>query len=196
MEVTELFLTRYVPLREYWIGSLFDTLNESQMRRRPHPRMNSIAWLIWHVARAEDAGINRFVAETTQVLERDDWNAQLNVPYRSYGTGMNANEVVAVSNNINLEGLRDYYAAVSDNTIEFVQRLDPYVLDEVLMDSYIDQVLFDEGLAGDHAAWLRDSFTDWTRGKCLMHFGLSHPYQHIGEIAAVGTLLGVNLYND
>ena len=42
--------------------TFFDTLSDEQMRHRPQPMVNSLAWLIWHMARVEDAGINRLVA--------------------------------------------------------------------------------------------------------------------------------------
>ena len=38
------------------IGDRFRQLTDDQMRRRPHPHLNSIAWLLWHMARSEDMG--------------------------------------------------------------------------------------------------------------------------------------------
>ena len=35
-------------------------------------------------------------------------------------------------------------------------------------------------------------YTGWTKGKCLMNFALTHPYQHVGEIGVIASLLGVN----
>ena len=43
------------------IDRLFDRLSEEQLRCRPHPVLNSVAWVVWHIARAEDVGVNRFV---------------------------------------------------------------------------------------------------------------------------------------
>jgi len=42
------------------------------MRQRPHLRVNSIAWVMGHLTRVEDAGLNRFVAERPQVLDEGD----------------------------------------------------------------------------------------------------------------------------
>jgi hypothetical protein len=53
-------------------------------------------------------------------------------------------------------------------------------------------ILFDEGLAMPaEAEGLLKNYSGWTKGKCLMNFGMTHPYQHLGEIEAIATLLGV-----
>jgi len=49
----------FLPLHELMHGQItdrFSQLTDAQMRLRPHPNMNSIAWLLWHIARSEDMG--------------------------------------------------------------------------------------------------------------------------------------------
>ena len=60
--------------------AFFDTLSDEQMRARPQPMVNSLAWLIWHMARVEDAGINRLVANRSQVLDEGNWCEQMEIP--------------------------------------------------------------------------------------------------------------------
>ena len=48
-----------------------------QMRLRPHPQLNSIAWLLWHMARSEDMGVNRLIANRPDVLTGDGWASRL-----------------------------------------------------------------------------------------------------------------------
>ena len=43
--------------------AFLDTLSAEHMRTRPQPMVNSVAWLIWHMARVEDAGINSSTLE-------------------------------------------------------------------------------------------------------------------------------------
>ena len=45
-------------------------------------------------------------------------------------------------------------------------------------------ILLDPGLAHSRAAGLVKNFLGWTRGRCLMSFGLTHPFQHVGEIGS------------
>jgi DinB superfamily len=68
--------------------AFFDTLDETHWRSRPQPVVNSLAWLIWHMARVEDAGVNRLVANRPQVLDEGNWGERMQVPIRHHGTGM------------------------------------------------------------------------------------------------------------
>ena len=58
MNITALF-------REFHQGfpssdiAFFDTLDDAHWRTRPSPAVNSLAWLIWHMARVQDAGEQR-----------------------------------------------------------------------------------------------------------------------------------------
>jgi hypothetical protein len=55
-------------------------------------------------------------------------------------------------------------------------------------------ILYDEGLAmSSQAAGLLENYTGWTKGRCLMNFGLTHPFQHVGEMEAIASLLGVDM---
>ena len=92
--------------------AFFETLSDEQMRSRPQPMVNSLAWLIWHMARVEDAGINRLVANRTQVLDEGGWGEQMHIPIRHHGTGMTSEEVTELSNQIDLPSLRAYHTAV------------------------------------------------------------------------------------
>jgi DinB superfamily len=48
-------------------------LSEAQLRGRPHSNANTIGWLVWHTARVEDVGVNRFVVDGQQVLDAGSW---------------------------------------------------------------------------------------------------------------------------
>ena len=55
------------------ISDRFTQLTDDQMRLRPHPHLNSIAWLLWHMA-SEDMGVNRLIANRPDVLTGDGWH--------------------------------------------------------------------------------------------------------------------------
>src|SRR5512145_2911341 len=40
----------------------FGGLSDEQMRVRPREDLNSLAWLLWHIARVEDSMVNRVLA--------------------------------------------------------------------------------------------------------------------------------------
>ena len=46
-------------------------ISDDQMRLRPGKETNSIAWLVWHMARTEDVVVNLVVVDNDrQVFER------------------------------------------------------------------------------------------------------------------------------
>jgi len=45
--------------------------------------VNPIAWLLWHAARVEDVGVNRFITDGRQVLDTGAWLGFGDEPYVS-----------------------------------------------------------------------------------------------------------------
>jgi hypothetical protein len=58
-------------------------LSHEQVRLRPDG-LNSIAWLVWHMARCENA-LNLLLAGRPQVLDEEHWLPRLNVSIRDVG---------------------------------------------------------------------------------------------------------------
>jgi len=69
MDAISFFLVRYGDLHRRRVDDMLSGLSEAQVRGRPHPGVNTVAWLLWHAARIEDVGVNRFVADRSQVLD-------------------------------------------------------------------------------------------------------------------------------
>ena len=81
--------------------------------------------------------------------------------------------------------------AVQVRTREIVTQIDLVNLDASMEAERLQMILVDEGLAHSQAAGFLKNYLGWTKGKCLMNFGLTHPYQHVGEIGVIASLLGV-----
>lgn len=99
--------------------------------RRPGGTGNSIAWLIWHLGRVEDAQVAS-AAGLEQV-----WTAQgfvrrfgLPLPEGDTGYGHSNSQVDAVKASPRL--LLEYYDAVHRQTVEFLARLGDEDLDRVV----------------------------------------------------------------
>lgn len=192
MEVPQLFLQRYDALYQFWLDGVWQMVPDNLMRQRPHPRVNSIVWNLWHLTRVEDAGLNRFVVDRSQVLDEGSWTERLNVPWRHLGSDMTFAEVDDLSQRIDVQALREYARAVETRTREIVSQLDLDDLDAVMDEERLRMILFNEGVAHPRSAGLLENYLGWTKGKCLMNFGLTHPYQHVGEIGVIASLLGVD----
>jgi hypothetical protein len=164
-------------------------MTEEHLRARPHPGMTTIAWVLWHMTRAEDAGINLVIAQRPQVLDEGGWTTRLNVPLRDVATGMTDLEVDAFSQQVDIPALLGYRAAVGVQTQAIVRNLDLAVLDEPI-DSQLIQQIRDAGAYGANAEWVPERWLGKPKGFTLMHTVLAHTYFHIGQCEDLRGLLG------
>ncbi|MDQ2998000.1 MAG: DinB family protein [Chloroflexota bacterium] len=191
MHITTLF-------REFHQGhplgniAFFDTLDDAHWRTRPHPAVNSLAWLIWHMARVEDAGVNRLVVNLRQFMDEGNWGERMQVPIRHHGTGMTTQEVTDLSNRIDLPSLRAYHTAVRARTLEVLDTLRPEMLDQINELPYLRQVQYDEGVLNPNYDWGGDVIYKESKGHLLMHFGVTHNYGHFCEANVVCSLMGTS----
>jgi hypothetical protein len=190
MDAVQLYMTRYGPMRADGEG-LFQGLSDEQIRQCPHPAVNSIAWLVWHMARVEDMAVSRLVARRPPLISDGDWLARLGVTRCDVGTAMTDEEVADLSARLDLDGLRAYWRAVGDRTVSVVQALRPDELDEVNEAEYVRQVCAEDGLFVEEAGWVVDYLEGKSKGLMLSQLALTHLFSHIGEARVTRALLGL-----
>jgi hypothetical protein len=190
MDAIDFFLLRYDALHRALLDDLLGRVTEAQLRRRPHPGVNTIAWLIWHAARVEDVGVNRFIVDGTQVLD-DGWLDRLGVRRRDVGTGMSDVEVDELSAHIDVGALRGYCEALTRRTLDVVQTLRGEDLDAVVPGDRVKRVCADEGAVASGAEWLTEFWANRrTRGWLLAQTPLLHVYGHYFEARVAAGLWG------
>src|SRR5919108_4861840 len=94
MDAKELFLAQHAAVQSVAVGGnpisaaerAFGGVSDAQMRVRPREDLNSLAWLMWHIARAEDIIVNGVVAGQPQVFD-DAWMKRLGIGRRDFGIG-------------------------------------------------------------------------------------------------------------
>src|SRR6202045_1855519 len=99
-------------------------LTDEQMRVRPREDLNSIAWLMWHIARAEDILVGQVVAGGAQLFD-EGWKTRLNVSRPDFGIGMTSPEVSELTRQIDVGALREYRDAVGHRTRQIVSAFKP-----------------------------------------------------------------------
>ena len=152
MDALEFFALRYDNLHGPFTAQLLDGLTDDQLRQRPHG-VNSIAWLLCHLARCEDVGVIRLVADRPQVVDDEGWLTRLGVPRRDIGTGMTGDEVDELSERVDLGALRAYWDAIYRRTQEVLRGLDPADLTRPVDPGHIHRVSVEEGALGPTAGW-------------------------------------------
>jgi hypothetical protein len=189
MNAQELFLLRYRSNHPGMSRRMVEGLTDAQVRTPPCPGVNTLTWLIWHMARVEDIGLNRFVTDGEQVFD-GEWGARLGVSRRDLGTGMTPNEVCDLSTSIDMSALHAYWDAVEERTVAVVERLRPDDLDAILDATHVRRVFARDGLDTPEAGWVCDYRENQPRGFFLVHLGLTHIYVHWGEAQAIRGLYG------
>jgi hypothetical protein len=188
--VKALYLQRHHEAHNGWRW-LIESLSEKQMRTRPHEAVNSIAWIYWHVARAEDIALNRLASDGSQVFDDEGWANRLQVPFRHFGVEMTKAEVSALSEQVDLAAVGAYWDAVRKRTLQVVDGLDSSTLSSDVSPEYIHKLVYDEGVGGSAAEFVQSVWHDLTRGNYLMYLGLTHTFVHLGEAKTVQSLFGV-----
>lgn len=190
MDAIDFFLLRYETLHRTLLDDLLQGLTDAQVRGRPHPGVNTIAWLIWHAARVEDVGVNRFVVDGAQVLD-GGWLERLDGGRRDVGTGMTDSEVDALSTRLDLAALRGYWDAVTRRTLDVVATLPGQDLGAVVPADRVKRVCTDEGAVAPGAEWLTEFWGKGrTRGWVLAQTPLLHVYGHYFEARVAAGLWG------
>jgi hypothetical protein len=116
---------------------------------------------------------------------------RMNIPWRHHGSEMTFAEVDELNQRIDLSALHDYSLSVQERTRTIINTLVMPDLDTAMEEGQLRQIMINEGLAHSQAEGFIKNYLGWTKGKCLMTFGLTHPYQHLGEIEVIASLVGV-----
>ena len=121
MKSNELLLDAFGRIHETVAAALAEVDNATLLRR-PAGSGNSMAWLIWHLGRVEDAQVAS-AAGLDQVWTSQGFAARFDLPLskRDTGYGHTSGQVDAVQASPEL--LLDYYDAVHRQTVEFLKTL-------------------------------------------------------------------------
>lgn len=121
------------------VRGVLDGLAHEQLLERPvidGGKGNSIGWLVWHLARVEDAQIAG-VAGRAQVWDDGDWATRLGVGYAdgATGYGMSDHDVDAFTVTSG-QALADYQQAVHARTVEVLRAMAPTDLSRVVDEAW------------------------------------------------------------
>src|SRR5215471_17767694 len=135
MTSADLLLDAFGRVRETVVEAVMG-LTPEQLAFRPAPDANSIAWLVWHLARVQDDHVAD-AAKTEQVWTSGDWAPKFGLPAGTTDTGYghSSGQVAAVTVDSG-EVLTAYYDAVHERTLRFVTTLTDAGLPRIVDDSW------------------------------------------------------------
>jgi uncharacterized damage-inducible protein DinB len=118
-------------LNESW-GYLIravEGLTHEEITWTPAPHSNSLAFILWHVTKAEDFWVNRVIKRGSEIDATEGWRGKLGTPDDG-GTGYSEEQLQAWPTP-RLEDLRAYAQAVHEKTVAFLDSITPERLLEV-----------------------------------------------------------------
>ena len=161
----------------------FAGLSDEQMRVRPREDLNSLAWLMWHIARAEDILANLVVNGRDQVFD-DGWLSRLKIARKDFGIGMSKPEVADLSAKIDVAALRDYRDAVGRRSREIVGGYGPKDWEGEIAAATLERAGA-LGCFGDRTEALVKGFSGRPRRAVLAAIIVMHSAGHMGEGATI-----------
>jgi DinB superfamily len=191
MDAKDLFLSQHAAVQSLAVGGnpvsaaerAFGGLSDAQMRVRPREDLNSLAWIMWHIARAEDIMVNALVAGRPQIFD-EAWAKRLGISRRDFGIGMTTAEVTDLTRAIDLATLREYRDAVGRRTRELIAGFKDSDWGGELAGPDVQKAAA-EGAFGGRAEQMVKAFTGRPRTAVLSSIALFHPAAHLGEAVTV-----------
>ena len=164
-------------------------LAEAELRICPEGQFNSLAWLIWHMARCEDVMVNSILRDGSEVLD-DRWLPRLGVTTRHIGTEDTMAEVEDFSQQVDVKVLRQYRAAVAQGTRSWAETVDFSSLDRILKCAGAERAA-QRGALTERSDWVRGLWGAEKRTELwfLSWLAVGHNYIHIGEGSVTRNLI-------
>lgn len=189
MDARDLFLDQHAAVHSAAVGGnkmsaaerALGGLSDEQMRVRPREDLNSLAWLLWHIARAEDIMVNAVLSGRAQVFD-DAWMRRLGITRRDFGIGMTSPEVSELTRQIDLGALREYRDAVGFRTREVVGDFD---WSGAIPAEAMERAASEGAFSAARREPLVKAFTGRPRAAVLSGIALFHPSGHLGEAVTV-----------
>ncbi|OGO19684.1 MAG: hypothetical protein A2Z15_00105 [Chloroflexi bacterium RBG_16_50_11] len=128
MKAIELIMLSLEENSEY-VSNAIKGLSRDELAWSPKPHSNSIAFLLWHLARVEDLWINRILLAGKEIYEADNWYKKFGTLAHDSGFGYDVKKLKAW-HVPGLELIKKYAAAVRQKTIAYLKSLNEKALDE------------------------------------------------------------------
>jgi len=197
MNANELFLLQHANVHSAAIGGnpasaaerTFGSITDEQMRIRPHERLNSVAWVLFHIARCEDIIVNAVIASRSQVFG-DAWGRRLGVTRPDFGIGMTSAEVTDLTGQVKLDALRAYRGEVGARTREIVAAFKDADWQGMVTTEDLERAGA-QGAFGSRRELVVKVQSGRPRAGVLSALAIFHCLSHMGEARATGSRMRI-----
>lgn len=138
------------------VDNLLNDLSRNEYAIMPTSKDETIAWVLWHVARIEDLTMNILVAGKEQIFD-GEWKERLNVSITDTGNALSDDEIMELSKNINIIELFHYRSEVAKRTRQIVKNLKSEDMKRKVASADLEKILENGGVTEqENSIWLLD----------------------------------------
>jgi len=164
-----------------YINPLIDDLVDNEYSIMPESKDETIAWVMWHIARIEDLTMNILIADNNQVFD-DEWKIKMNSPINDTGNALTDDEIMKLSKSLCIKELLEYRNEVGIRTQEIVKSLKPEDMKKKVHPDKIKRVLKEGGVTSHKdSIWLLEFWGSKDYAGLLLMPPTRHVTLHIND---------------
>jgi hypothetical protein len=171
----KLHLSNITVGEENEVDRLFSDLEPWEYSVMPTSKDETIAWVVWHIARIEDLTMGVLVAGEDQLLN-EDWKKRMNAPITDTGNALDDDGIMRLSKSLQVEELLHYRSAVGKRTRQIVANLQPGDMVRKVTPHAIEKIRLEGGVTMEEdSKWL----LEFWGGKDVAGLLLMPPTRHV-----------------
>jgi len=165
------------------VDELLEDLSPQEYSIMVDCKAETIAWVLWHLARIEDLTMAILVKEGSQLFNAQ-WLTKLNSPIIDTANSLNDDEIINLSKKLNKKELINYRNAVGKQTQTIVGSLKTDDLGRKVSPVGIQQIRKSGGVSEDeNSLWLLDYWGKKDVAGLLLMPPTRHLLMHLNDAA-------------
>lgn len=163
------------------VDNLINDLNENEYSIMPKFKDETIAWVIWHIARIEDLTMNMLVARKDQLFNAE-WQSRMNASITDTGNALTDDEIMCFSHSVDIQEMLCYWNAVAESTKEIVNNLQTEDMKRKFSSTDLERILDSGGVTEQKdSIWLLDFWGNKDVAGILLMPPTRHVMLHLND---------------
>lgn len=163
------------------VDDLFGDLSHDEYCMMPSANAETIAWILWHIARIEDLTMGILVNNGEQIFN-PVWKEKIHSPITDTGNALTRDEIIQFGNSLNIEMLLAYRNAVGTRTREIVRQLEAGDVKRKVTWDGLEKIRTEGGVTDQKdSAWLLDYWGSKDVAGILLMPPTRHLILHLNE---------------
>ncbi|WP_313162897.1 DinB family protein [Sedimentibacter sp.] len=163
------------------VDNLICDLNDNEYAIMPTAKDETIAWVIWHIARIEDLTMSILVAGEDQLFNYE-WKQKLNAAITDTGNALSDDEIINLSKTLVIQELMHYRNEVGKRTRKIVQNLKSDDMKRKVSPHKLEKIMLEGGVSEqENSIWLLDFWAKKDIAGILLMPPTRHVMLHIND---------------